>query len=198
MVAGLGIKFAGDALKRALGPMLKKAGPRAKNILAQSVPFMAEADRLNPTWGSVGKAIGLGAIPELAFSAMGAASLPEGTPLGERVGSALWNGAIDSALGTFGDVGIGYGARRAGLGQQAAQLTQMAAMPLVYTIGRGIPRPFDNNAWGRAEKEQQAQQVQLREMEDNQLIDAVRNGAIEELLGRQRQGEGMAAFGWQQ
>lgn len=198
MSMGLGIKFAGQGLLKALGPMLGRVGPRVKQVAARSMPILSEADRAAPTWGALGRSAALGAIPEMTFAGLGAAALPEGTPLGERVGAALWNGGIDSVLGVGGDIGIGLGGRKLGLGDQATTVAQMAGMPLVYAAGQYIPRPFDGNARKRAEDAQAEQQAELRKMEDDELVRAVREGTLEELLGPQRQGPEQMIFGWGQ
>lgn len=194
----MSIAMAGQALIKALGPALARFGPKVKSVAARSMPFLSEAERAAPTWGALGKSAALGAIPEVAFASLGAAALPAGTPMGERVGAALWNGTIDSVLGLGGDVGIGLGGRKLGLGDQATTVAQMAGMPLVYAAGQHIPRPFDGNAWKRAEDAQAEQQAKLRDMEDEQLIEAVRKGTLEELLGPQRQGPEQMIFGWGQ
>jgi hypothetical protein len=149
----------------------------------------------NPTWRGIGKGVLYGTIPELGFSVLGAATLPEGTPWQQRVGSAVENTLIDSAIGMVGEGGVGLGARRLGIKPETARIAQMGAMPLLYAgSNQFVPRPFTASAWDADQQKQLTLEMERRRQEDEQLASAVRDSTVSELLGPVERAQ--AYLGW--
>jgi hypothetical protein len=182
MALGLGVKFAGTALGKAIAPQLAKWAPKLKAATPNILPFMP--DPANPTWRNAAVGLALDAAPETLFAGMLASQLPEGTPFHERAGAFLQDAAIGTAIGTVGTAGLGAGLRRAGMGEQAARMTQMATAPMMYMGANALmPRPFEEAAYSRSERKMIEEERARRAAEDEQLARQVEENTANQILG---------------
>ena len=181
MGAGIAARFAGTALGKALAPQLAKWGPKLKAATPNILPFMPNPAQ--PTWRNAAIGLAIDAVPETGYAALLASQLPEGTPWHERAGAFAQDAALGTAIGTLGTAGIGAGMRRAGLPERTAHLTQMGVSPFLYMGANAVvPRPFEEKAWKRAENKQIEEERQRRQLEDQQLAEAVRSQTEQGLL----------------
>lgn len=146
---------------RFAGQLLTRLGPAARS----SIPHGA-------------RGIAADVLPNLMFSGLSAASLPEGTPAWQRAGAAAEDLAFTLPLSWLGR-GLGYAGAR-GVGRAMKRPIGPDDMAMVQGLSGGlleagawssglVPRPFANAAFDKYHSQLEADQQQQMALRDAQV-----------------------------